>query len=92
MLVVYCFGSGLELTPERFKTLVSSKCVYCGQNSDKSKNNFNGVDRRQNNIGYTVENSVTCCKECNFAKGSIPESEFLDWIKRVVKFHNVKNI
>lgn len=29
---------------------------------------YNGIDRKNNKIGYTVKNSVPCCKTCNRAK------------------------
>lgn len=47
----------------------------------------NGVDRVDSSKGYTVENSVPCCKYCNTAKNTMSESEFLKWIKRVYNFN-----
>ena len=32
---------------------------------------INGIDRVDSNIGYTNENSVPCCKTCNFAKNDL---------------------
>ena len=47
----------------------------------------NGIDRVDNNRGYTKENSVACCKYCNFAKHTMSEGDFYNWIKRVYE-HN----
>lgn len=43
----------------------------------------NGIDRLDSLKGYTSDNSVPCCKTCNFAKHSLTESEFLSWIVKV---------
>lgn len=44
---------------------------------------MNGIDRIDPSIGYTRNNVVTCCSKCNFAKHTMRELEFLDWVKRV---------
>lgn len=41
----------------------------------------NGIDRVDSSKGYTVENSVACCKYCNTAKNTMTESEFYTWTK-----------
>lgn len=43
----------------------------------------NGIDRVDNNIGYTYENSVPCCGQCNTAKNTLTQDEFYNWIKRI---------
>ena len=48
---------------------------------------INGIDRIDSNIGYTKENSVACCKYCNFAKHTMSEDDFYKWIKRVYKYN-----
>lgn len=47
----------------------------------------NGIDRIDSSKGYTVENSVSCCKHCNTAKNTMSEIDFLKWIKRVYDFN-----
>lgn len=47
----------------------------------------NGIDRVDSSKGYTVENSVPCCKFCNTAKSTMSENEFCNWIKRVYEFN-----
>ena len=36
----------------------------------------NGVDRVDNTKGYSVDNSVPCCKFCNTAKHTMSEGDF----------------
>ena len=49
----------------------------------------NGIDRIDSSKGYTVENSVTCCKYCNTAKNTMSVDEFLKWIGKVYEFNNL---
>lgn len=44
---------------------------------------INGLDRKYLGLGYTVNNVVTCCKHCNFAKHTMSQCQFYDWVKRV---------
>lgn len=44
----------------------------------------NGLDRKDNCIGYTIDNVVPCCTTCNFAKNNLTISEFMCWIKKIV--------
>lgn len=41
------------------------------------------IDRADNNLGYTKENSVPCCSECNFCKGTLSKDKFLDLVRKV---------
>lgn len=80
-----------ELSFNEFDKLISSPCHYCGikpsnEYKYKSKNStlfYNGVDRVNNNIGYTVDNAVSCCKTCNFLKGRFNVDEFVEQIERI---------
>ena len=47
----------------------------------------NGIDRLDSNIGYTNENSVPCCKHCNFAKHTMSANDFYSWIRRVYEYN-----
>jgi len=79
------------LTFEQFRQITQSKCFYCGIEPKRSfaDNRFltpyitNGIDRRDNTQGYTIDNSAACCDKCNYAKGTMTEMEFLQWINRV---------
>jgi len=46
-----------------------------------------GIDRVDNNLGYILNNCVTCCKSCNFAKHILNQNEFFDKIKKIYNKH-----
>ena len=78
----------------RYCDIEHSKEIEDRLNESKSKKRLsdeilkiNGIDRVDSSIGYTKENSVTCCKYCNFAKNTMSEDEFYKWIKRVYEFN-----
>ena len=81
------------LTKEQARKLFEGDCFYCGQNPQArptSQNlhgtySWNGIDRVDNSKGYTVDNTVSCCKVCNFAKRDSTKEEFVEWIKRAYK-------
>lgn len=83
-----------DLTKEQYNDMITSKCHYCGCEPnmtyhyqsdyiDYSQFKYNGVDRVDNTIGYTTDNSVPCCKICNNAKSTLPMEDWLDWLKRI---------
>lgn len=43
----------------------------------------NGIDRKNNDLGYDIHNCVTCCKICNRAKNDMSYEEFMDWIMNI---------
>ncbi len=74
------------LSEEEVRTLTSQHCYYCGAEPSQFaiKNNngsyqYNGLDRIDNALGYTVDNVVPCCGFCNRARGSKTQREFLEW-------------
>jgi len=64
----YCF----ELSFNEFMELWQVRCKYCGVDIKTI-----GVDRIDNSIGYTKENIVPCCRECNRMKGKLSTKEFI---------------
>jgi len=54
---------------------------------------INGLDRLDITKGYTDENTVPCCKFCNFAKHTMSENDFYAWIKKVYEntFNRINN-
>lgn len=82
------------LSIEEFKKIIDSNCFYCNLEPDNISKEYNtiysysGIDRLDNNLGYTVKNSVACCKTCNIAKNNLSTEEFKSWIKRLVSFNN----
>lgn len=54
-----------ELTIEEFSALVSKPCYYC---SYFKEGEVNGIDRFNNDDGYTLSNCRSSCTECNYMK------------------------
>ena len=90
---------GLEwsLTDEQFKVLIMGSCRYCGAVSSMTLVRpclygelvYNGVDRKDNDLGYTVGNSVSCCKTCQKMKGTMTYEEFISQAKSVAEFAHI---
>lgn len=53
---------------------------------------FNGVDRFNNDKGYTIDNSIPCCKVCNYAKRHMLPHDFKNWIQRLINNNAVEKI
>jgi hypothetical protein len=88
-----------ELDKKQFTNLIFGNCTYCGVEPSlivKRLNetiSINGVDRVNNEIGYSIDNVVSCCKICNYAKSNLTYNEFKTWIIRLIKYQqNEKNI
>lgn len=47
---------------------------------------YNGIDRVNNNEGYTLLNSLSCCIICNRAKNSLSYGEFIEWVKCLASY------
>lgn len=88
-----------ELTESEFFNLITSPCVYCGKKPELKTSQYavkadiepltsNGVDRLDSSKGYTVDNSVSCCSDCNYGKHRKSKQEFLEWVSRVYHFNN----
>jgi hypothetical protein len=80
-----------DITKEDFKKITSLYCFYCGKEpSNVSKKNstegiyiYNGLDRINNNKGYTIDNVIPCCFKCNRMKSTLNQEDFLNQIKKV---------
>ena len=86
-------GYGWNLTREQVATLTKQTCHYCGKEPEqiinlkecKGEYIYNGLDRVDNNKGYTTDNVVPCCGTCNSAKMAMSYKDFLAWVERVYK-------
>ena len=62
---------GLEwsISEEQYEFIVSSgACGYC---NDRLPQTNGGLDRKDNSLGYTIDNVVPCCFSCNRIKGAL---------------------
>ena len=53
-----------ELSKEDFERLVKGNCKYC----QRSPSTWFGIDRVVPSLGYTTNNVVSCCYDCNLDK------------------------
>lgn len=64
-----------ELTAEEFNKLIVKNCAYCGREPSNTNMRcgikYNGLDRIDNNKGYTLKNVVPCCSLCNRIKSNM---------------------
>lgn len=83
-LRVRAFKNGLsfEITPETFRKWYDKQkkeCVYCGipierlpiNDKDPRSTKRLSIDRKNNKIGYEIDNIVFSCVRCNFIKSDI---------------------
>jgi len=84
-------GLDFNLTEKEYFTLTQQDCYYCGAKPEnvlrhKESNGdyiYNGLDRVDNNKGYTIDNVVPCCRLCNYGKRNLTIQEFKDWISKI---------
>lgn len=80
-----------EITFDQFYRLSQGNCTYCGiypkqvHTAPECSNTFtyNGIDRRDNSIGYTIDNCYPCCGRCNRAKMNMSHEDFLEMCRMV---------
>ena len=84
-----------DLTRDQVRAIIGQNCHYCGAEPAQGASYqtsagayiYNGIDRLDSRRGYTPDNVVPCCGRCNYAKGKMGYSEFMDWIKRVYAYN-----
>lgn len=91
---------GLEwlLTDEQAVEMMSKDCFYCGMNPQPARfhtGNWgggrwvflekNGIDRVDNDRGYSMTNCVPCCKEHNRAKDAMSAEDFVSSCQKVAR-------
>jgi hypothetical protein len=81
-----------ELTFELFCWLTTLPCCYCGGDSSSREPHavypliYTGIDRWNNDLGYTEDNSVPCCKVCNFLKVKLSGEDFIAQCKKIATY------
>lgn len=85
-----------------FEEMTSSPCFYCGDapqhkqkyytKTGEIRNSYpyNGLDRKDSSLGYTLENCVPACKPCNTAKLAMTQQQFYAWVSKVYHFSAAK--
>lgn len=87
------------LDKDIFSKLLHQNCYYCGivpsqirnAKNIRSSMKYNGIDRLNSSIGYTIDNCVTCCSSCNISKMSLDHNEFFTLVKKIYEKHGLDN-
>ena len=64
----------LKISDKWIELLLKSDCFYCGYFPE---NGLNTLDRKNNNICYTYENTVSSCYMCNMMKKKLSSNDFI---------------
>lgn len=83
-------GLSWKLTEEQFTSLASKPCYYCGAEPAQTYSpddcngpyTYNGLDRIDSSLGYTMNNVAPCCKDCNYAKRARSLEDYEEWIRQ----------
>ena len=89
-------GHEFNLSESQFRNLTSGRCHYCNEEPKQiSKNDsdwgiyvYNGIDRKDNNLGYCIKNALSCCSRCNIMKRAIPYEEFIEHLDKIAAHRN----
>ena len=76
-------GLPFDLSAEEFEKLCNGTCTYC---NDKAT----GIDRKNNNLGYTHSNSQACCTKCTMMKSNLTHNQFIEQCQKVAFVENNK--
>ncbi len=82
------------LSEEDFDRLTKETCHYCGlppANKKRLKSGdfiYSGLDRKDNDRNYEIDNVVASCAGCNRFKGKMPYLDFLAYLGRISEHHS----
>jgi hypothetical protein len=87
-----------NLTESEFKSLISKNCHYCNEPPSERKTVaykddvacVNGIDRIDSKKGYSIDNCVTCCTQCNRMKNTFSHNDFINKISQIYN-HYIKS-
>lgn len=86
-----CFYCGSE--PFKWDCMTNSPSLQKNSPNVNPKDyeiRFTGIDRYDSKLGYTIQNSVPCCKNCNRAKSDLQFDDFKEHINKIYKWLHQK--
>lgn len=93
-------GLEFSFTKEQFEDIVTSNCHYCGAKPAREYARswangsffYNGIDRKNNTIGYLPGNCVASCWECNYLKRGLDYGDFLSRVEAIAGYRNARTL
>jgi len=73
-----------QLSPQEFYEITLQPCYYCGIKPKP----YGSVDRVCPKLGYTIDNCVSACVQCNRAKFAQTPEDLLVWVKKLISHQN----
>lgn len=84
------------LSKKQYTELIYSNCFYCGMSPNMKmkvgKKLKNGIDRVDCKGGYCIDNCVSACSKCNWAKRILTIDDFFQMIKTIYEYHSLQKI
>lgn len=74
-------GLYFDLSYEEFLQFKGTVCSYCGDSLDCIR-----LDRIDSNLGYRLDNVVSCCWTCNKMKLDLPKDFFLKHCEKIISW------
>lgn len=69
------------LSDDDAKSMLVAPCTYCGFLELDTR--VNGIDRLDSAKPYTLENCCSCCKDCNYMKGTYDPKTFIERCRKI---------
>ncbi len=83
-----CFYCGIEPKEQNRYKSPSYKKTLTEETRQLATIYANGIDRVDNNIGYTDTNCVSCCFKCNQMKLALDKNDFINQCINIAKKHS----
>ena len=69
-----------------FDFIKSDKCYLCGFTGTT------GIDRINNDLGYSIDNCASCCAACNYMKKDYKYDFFIEHLRKIISVLGAKEI
>jgi hypothetical protein len=93
-------GLPFLLDLEQFLEVATKCCHYCGRKpsqlaiTERAGSRkaiygnllYSGVDRKDSSLGYTLENTLPCCRICNRAKSNLSYEIFIEYLQNLALY------
>jgi len=83
-------GLPFEVSKETFEQKRKEPCYLCGKR--ESDSHKNGIDRVNNIVGYTEENTRSCCGDCNYLKRNNDYDLFIEKSNLIYEYQKINPI